>query len=385
MSDLSGEAPARVVLEPSALQRLIETLRGMGYRVVGPLAGNGGLVYDDLTSVGDLPVGRTDTQAPGFYRFGNRDDGAWFGYAVGQHSWKRFLYEPAVELWRAEKRGGGIKFVTSRPEPPPQAFIGVRACELAALAVLDRVLLEGPFAAPIYRARRAHVFLVAVQCGQPSGTCFCASMGTGPRVTSGADITLTEIAEPGEHWFLAQADSDRGAAALAGLPSRPASGADVARAEAVVDRAAASMGRELQTDGLASCLAAQYEHPRWNQAAERCLACANCTMVCPTCFCSTVEDTTDLSGAVAARWRKIDSCFNLDFSYIHGGSVRPSVLARYRQWLTHKFSTWVDQFGTFGCVGCGRCITWCPVGIDVTEEVRALREGCGSAVNAESA
>jgi formate hydrogenlyase subunit 6/NADH:ubiquinone oxidoreductase subunit I len=145
------------------------------------------------------------------------------------------------------------------------------------------------------------------------------------------------------------------------------------------------MGRRVQTDGLAACLAAHYEHPRWNHVADRCLACANCTMVCPTCFCSTVEDTTDLSGTEAARWRKLDSCFNLDFSYIHGGSVRPSTEARYRQWLTHKFSTWVEQFGTFGCVGCGRCITWCPVGIDVTEEVEKLREGYGGLSDAESA
>jgi Fe-S oxidoreductase len=97
-------------------------------------------------------------------------------------------------------------------------------------------------------------------------------------------------------------------------------------------------------------------------------------MVCPTCFCTSVEETNDLTGTESSRSRRWDSCFTMDFSYIHGGSVRNSPKSRYRQWMTHKLSTWVDQFGTSGCVGCGRCITWCPVGIDITEEVRAIAD-----------
>jgi ferredoxin len=122
------------------------------------------------------------------------------------------------------------------------------------------------------------------------------------------------------------------------------------------------------------------EHPRWDEVATRCLSCANCTMVCPTCFCTTVEDVTDLSGEHAERWQRWDSCFTQAFSYVHGGSVRPSTKAKYRQWMTHKLATWLDQFGSSGCVGCGRCITWCPVGIDITEEVRAIRESDRSPV-----
>jgi Fe-S oxidoreductase len=98
-------------------------------------------------------------------------------------------------------------------------------------------------------------------------------------------------------------------------------------------------------------------------------------MVCPTCFCATVEDATDLTGSATERRRVWDSCFSQEFSYIHGGSVRTSAGARYRQWITHKLATWHEQFGVSGCVGCGRCITWCPVGIDITAEARAVRQG----------
>ena len=133
------------------------------------------------------------------------------------------------------------------------------------------------------------------------------------------------------------------------------------------------MGRAMDTTNIKQLLYDNPEHPQWDKVAGRCLSCANCTMACPTCFCSTVEDVSDLTGKHAERWRKWDSCFSLEFSYIHGGHVRQSTKGRYRQWMTHKLASWQDQFGTSGCVGCGRCITWCPVGIDITEEVKAIR------------
>jgi ferredoxin len=196
-------------------------------------------------------------------------------------------------------------------------------------------------------------------------------MGTGPSAESGFDLALTELLD-GEHRFLVEAGSERGLEVLAEIPSRPAQAADVEAASASTESAARRMGRELDTHDLLGLLRSNLEHPRWDEVAERCLTCGNCTLVCPTCFCSSVDDETDLSGD-AARWRVWDSCFSVDYAYVHGGSVRPSGRARYRQWLTHKLGTWHEQFGTSGCVGCGRCITWCPVGIDITEEVAAIR------------
>jgi ferredoxin len=222
------------------------------------------------------------------------------------------------------------------------------------------------------------VFIVAVNCHEPGGTCFCVSMGTGPAAQEGYDLVLSEILDGG-HRLLAEAGTPRGAEVLAevadrvGVAGRRPEPADRAAGRAAVDGAAARMGRALDTTDLPALLAGNLEHPRWDEVADRCLTCGNCTMVCPTCFCTSVEDVTDLTGAQAERWRSWESCFSLEHSYVHGGNVRNSPRSRYRQWLTHKFGTWHDQFGTSGCVGCGRCITWCPVAIDVTEELAAIR------------
>ena len=371
------EVNATAVVGPEALDDLVGALRERGFRVLGPTVRDGAIVYDELESAGELPVGWTDRQEPGSYRLERRDDEARFGYAVGPHSWKRFLFPARLRLWRARTNGDGAPVVEEEPlEETPLALLGVRACELSAIGIQDRVLTGGAYVDRDYAARRNGAFVVAVNCGEPAGTCFCVSMDAGPRVREGYDLALTELlpaGDGGEHRFLVEAGSEAGAEVLGELPSRPAAYADLAAADAVVASAAERMGRTMETGDLRDLLARNLDSERWDDVAERCLTCGNCTMVCPTCFCTSVEDTADLAGAEAARTRVWDSCFSLDYSYIHGGSVRRSASSRYRQWLTHKLGTWQEQFGTSGCVGCGRCITWCPVGIDITAEVAALR------------
>jgi sulfhydrogenase subunit beta (sulfur reductase) len=366
------EATVTAVIEPEALDDLIGALRRRGYRVLGPSVRDGAIVYDELESASELPVGWTDRQEAGTYRLERRDDEARFGYAVGPHSWKQFLFPARLRLWRARANGGAPVVEEDQPDETPLAFLGVRACELSAIAIQDRVFLGGKFVDRDYAARRGGIFVVAVNCGEPAATCFCVSMDTGPRAREGYDLALTELLDGG-HRFLVEVGSPAGAEVLAELPARRAEDTDVAAADAVADSTAARMGRRMEGGDLRDLLANKLESPRWDDVAERCLTCGNCTLVCPTCFCSSVEDTTDLSGREATRTRVWDTCFSLDYSYIHGGSVRTSGRSRYRQWLTHKLGTWHDQFGTSGCVGCGRCIAWCPVGIDITAEVAALR------------
>ena len=370
-----GESPT-VVFEASELQTLISALLRAGYDVIGPTARDGAIAYDRIQSISELPTGWGDEQAPGQYRLKRRDHDAFFAYTIGPQSWKKYLHPAEVRLWSAQRDGATFRILNNESRPDrPQAFLGVRACEMAAIAVQDRVLLGDRYRDRIYAERRAHVFFIAVQCAEAAVTCFCASMGTGPGISEGMDIVLTELSGPDGHRFLARAGSDRGVEILQEVKTATATESDLQQAEAALRTAAQTQTRRIDRDGLKELLYQSFDHPRWENVAARCLNCANCTMVCPTCFCTSVEDTSDVTGQHAERWRRWDSCFTQMFSYIHGGSIRTSGKARYRQWMTHKLAAWIDQFGTSGCVGCGRCITWCPAGIDITEEVKALRDG----------
>lgn len=364
---------AASVIRPETLDDLVEGLRERGYQVVGPTVRDGAIVYDELGSAAELPVGVTDVQDAAHYRLEQRGDAARFGYAVGPHSWKQFLLPARVRLWQARRVDGSFAVTEEEGPDRPLALLGVRSCELHAIEIQDRVLVGGQYADRDYAARRDGAFVVAVNCFEPGGTCFCVSMDTGPKVDRGYDLALTEILD-GEHRFLVEVGSERGAELLSSLERRPATEHDLACGEAVVEDAAGRMGRQLESGDLRDLLVRNREHPRWDDVAARCLTCGNCTQVCPTCFCTSVEDVSDLSGETSERVRVWDTCFSVEYSHIHGGSIRPGGRSRYRQWLTHKFGTWIDQFGTSGCVGCGRCITWCPVGIDVTEELTAIRE-----------
>ena len=365
----------QAILNTKGLQALLENLIGRGYRVLGPTIQDRAIVYDEVASVADFPLGWTDEQEGGHYRLARREDKALFGYAVGPSSWKRFLHPPVLDLWRAEKEGDSWRVAPDAAPGERVAFVGVRACELEAIRVQDRVLLGGEFIDPHYRTRRESIFVVAVNCSVAGGTCFCVSMNAGPKADFGYDLAMTEItSEENGSLLVVEAGTEVGHEVLSALPHRAATQMEIETAESVINRTAASMGRQMRSDDLRELLLQNLDHPRWVEVAGRCLTCGNCTMVCPTCFCTTVEDASDLSGTQATRTRRWDSCFTMDFSYLHGGSVRASARSRYRQWMTHKLATWIDQFGTSGCVGCGRCITWCPVGIDITEEVRAIRE-----------
>lgn len=363
------------ILDADDLDLLLGALRNQGYDVIGPRLAGGAIVYDPIRSAADLPRGWKDEQSGGRYRLNRRSDQAYFGYVVGPRSWKHFLLPSKERLVTAQVReGGGLSF---QEEPLPKerlAFVGVRACEIAAMEVQDRIFRHGTLHDERYAQRRQNVLIVAVQCTEPAATCFCTSVGTGPMAGYGYDLALTELIDAQQHCFLVECGSQDGRALLASLPLRRAQPEERALGKQRVEQAARQITRQLPTVGLRDLLYRNLESPRWELVADRCLACGNCTMVCPTCFCTTVEEVADLQGERAERWRYWDSCFTHEFSHLAGGAVRHSIRARYRQWITHKLATWFDQFGVCGCVGCGRCITWCPVGIDITEEVNALRE-----------
>jgi ferredoxin len=362
-----------VILDLPGLQSLLDELRDRGHRVLGPTVREGAIVLSEISGIADLPHGIGDIQDAGHYRTRERGDPAVFGFAATAQSAKSVLFPADELLWRGRRTAQGIEVESAERDQRPLALIGVRGCDLAAIGIQDTVLTGRAFADPRYAARRAATFVVAVTCADPAASCFCASMGTGPKPGAGADLTLTELLDDAGHRFHVEVGSSAGEEILANIPSSPASPGDLVAADEVVAGAVAQMHRSLATEDLHDLLYANADSPVWNDVGQRCLACTNCTLVCPTCFCTSVEDVSDLSGDIDERHRVWDSCFSQEYSRLHGGSVRTSTSARYRQWLTHKLAAWTDQFGTSGCVGCGRCITWCPAAIDLTEEVLALR------------
>jgi sulfhydrogenase subunit beta (sulfur reductase) len=351
------------------LQRLIEALRREFHQVIGPRVRDGTVVFDDVEKVAQLPAGYHDDQAPGRYRLRQDDSPRCFAWANGPQALKPLTFAPRDTVWRAQRNDKGeMRFSEALPQVQPTAVIGVRACDLAALTLQDQHFCYGAYPDHYYNARRRALFIVAVDCAHPAATCFCHSTGDGPTVTAGYDIALTELDEG----FLVRAKSERGRSIVEALPLQPATDAQLQCATAQAQSAVAAQTRRLPSRDLKDALMARLDHPRWKDVAQRCLSCANCTSVCPTCFCHSEGDAPDIGGQQVEHYRQWDSCFTEGHSYIHGWVIRDKTRLRYRQWLVHKLGTWHDQFARSGCVGCGRCVAWCPAAIDITEEVNAL-------------
>lgn len=354
------------------LQNLLEILQQAGFSCVGPQVRDGAIVYDVLTHTDQLPWGMRDYQTPGEYRLENISEKKAFAFANGPQGIKPFLFKPQETVWKVIRdEQGKLTFQPHQPKEHPIAYIGARSCDLAAMAIQDKVFIEGAKVDLRYKNRREALFIIAVNCGYSSENCFCVSAGTGPHVNKPFDILMTEIDEG----FVIKAGSERAQVMVCQLNLNNAKGSQCKIAAESVDIAAEMQKKRIPFDNkhmLRDVLFANLDHPRWDEVADRCLSCGNCTSVCPTCFCHSEVDSPDLDGKSSEHQHEWDSCFTQGHSYLNGKIIRDDIRKRYRQWLTHKVGSWFDQFDTSGCVGCGRCLTWCPVGIDITEELAAI-------------
>lgn len=354
------------------LQSLIQALQDAGYQCVGPQVRDGAIIFDTLNDAAQLPWGIRDHQAPGEYRLEHLAEQEAFSWANGPQAIKPLLFKPQETVWKVARNADGkLEFLPHNPEETPIAIIGARACDLAAMVIQDKVFIEGQQVDVRYKKRRDSLFVIAVNCTYSSNNCFCVSAGTGPEVTHSYDLLMNEL----PHGFTLQAGSERGQTLLDTLNLTDASQDDCIQTQQRVKKTAAMQTKRIplnNSSGLRDLLFANLEHPRWDDVAERCLSCGNCTSVCPTCFCHTESDKPTLDIHQCEHEKSWDSCFTEGHSYVGGKVLRDDTRKRYRQWLTHKVGSWFDQFGTSGCVGCGRCVSWCPVGIDITEELAAI-------------
>jgi sulfhydrogenase subunit beta (sulfur reductase) len=360
------------------LGRLISLLAEQGYEVLGPRIEGPAIRWGPIGGLNDLPAGVGVETSPGHYRLREHAGPERFAWGPSPDSLKRWLHVPEERFVQAVKDNGNGAFhilpdkSPEDPVPARLAFLGLRPCDLAALARLDRVFLEGPYIEEGYAARRRGALMIVANCTTVLDTCFCASMDCGPGAGAGYDIALTERVSEETATYLAEPGSARGLALLDAITAPRAEARFISECRDACKQAAAGQKRQVEWRSAPAVMLRSFDHPRWEQAARRCLACGNCTLACPTCFCVNTIEHTAIDGQSGERSRFWDSCFTQNFSYIHGGSVRTSVKSRYRQWLGHKLAWWQQQFGTPGCTGCGRCISWCPAGIDITEEYASL-------------
>ena len=372
MAEIQLTVASTVAIPKDALDNLISNLEKTGYRVIGPQVQDESIVYKPLHSIKDLPKGYTSQQDAGIYRLVYTGHQRFFDVTPGAGSWKQFFFPPRTELVRYTRQENGQWSIEEKTSDlTPLAFMGVFPCDLAAIQIQDRIFVREEWKDPVYWPRRQSAFILSVNCLHPCGTGFCASMGTGPKANPGFDLNLTEL----EDVFLVEIGSEAGRLIMEGVHTLPTSAFWLQAAQKSLEEAGKKMGRYLpEPAALPDLLLNNLDAQQWEDVAARCMSCTSCTQVCPTCFCWDARDDIDLNGTSAKRERLWDSCFNPDYSYIVGGNSRPNTRSRYRQWLTHKFASWYAQFGTSGCVGCGRCITWCPAKIDVTGEISALRQ-----------
>ncbi|GFP31840.1 hypothetical protein HKBW3S42_00146 [Candidatus Hakubella thermalkaliphila] len=242
---------------------------------------------------------------------------------------------------------------------------GLRPCDARAHLLLDKVYLDDRYPDPYYGARRKNITLISLTCTHPQKTCFCTSVGGSPSDREGSDILLTEI----EGGFLAEGVTEKGENILALDLFQNSTKEKEEQAEAVKKRAAESLTLALDLNGIEKRLMDNFENELWSELSAPCLNCGICTYVCPTCYCFNITD--EQRGLCGQRIRTWDSCmyplFTLETS---GHNPRSLKLQRFRQRFNHKFSYYPSLYGEFLCVGCGRCILSCPVGIDIREVLK---------------
>jgi ferredoxin len=350
------------------LAQLFTALKDAGYRVYGPRIRDGAIQFGPLDDAGALPVGVTNDQQPGHYRLQSGDSQRLFDWNHGPQGLKPLCFSPREVLW--EESSEPFEYRRTLPETAKTAVIGVRACDLAALLIQDHHFLLEMRPDPHYQQRRESLLLIGVDCAHSAATCFCASTGDGPALDGGFDIGMAELDEG----FLIWSGSDKGSPITEALTLQPAEDSQLEAMLQSTERAAREQQRQMPEAEELMQLYQRLNHSRWDEVAERCLSCGNCTAVCPTCFCYQAEHETALTGDAAQMVRSWDSCFSPTHSSMGHFQVRSNTKQRYRQWLTHKLAGWQVQQRRIGCTGCGRCIAWCPVGIDLTEEAKAVLE-----------
>ncbi|MFZ3069563.1 MAG: 4Fe-4S dicluster domain-containing protein [Anaerolineaceae bacterium] len=247
------------------------------------------------------------------------------------------------------------------PAQRPRLVFGIRPCDAQAVTLLDTVFASSENHDPYWNTRRDTTIIVGMGCSDPCSTCFCTTVGSGPFSKPGFDALCTDLGDV----FAIEVFTDKGVSLFSHL-SQSTSEQDQ-QVEAIQQAATKGMEPVFETVDLKQKLDQQFESKYWEQISQSCLGCGICTFLCPTCFCFDIVDEVQRG----ERVRNWDTCmFRIYSQEASGHNPLPSRKERTRQRLMHKYSYWLDHAGKIGCTGCGRCVRYCPVGLDIRAMLR---------------
>jgi len=339
------ELPLLYHLPKIKLDAFVQELR-KAYDVFGPVPKGKEFVFAPITSAEELALHYQTTLLPP----------------------KKLLHLPFEVLFSFHED----QHIEETGAPPrPQVILGIHPCDVHAIHILDKAYTS-EYPDPYYIAKRRNTILIALNCTTPGEHCFCSSFGTGPALKEGYDLLLTDLGDG----FLMEVGSEIGKKVLHDIDMEliPAPRVALVEKQKVIDNARRRFQKRLNTEGLHELLEDNFRHPLWEELMHQCLACGSCTMVCPTCFCYNVVDKLDLNLKSGKRQREWDSCMLLEYAQVAlGHNFRKDRDARVKQRIYHKLVYYEPQFGTLGCVGCGRCIKTCVKKIDITDIISRLR------------
>ena len=337
---------SNLLIKKDSFLKFIDALRSE-HRVFGPVKERNYVAFREISSSTDLFMEyQTTMLSPG----------------------KMFIYKPREDILKFRMEAPvSIEEIT--PTIEKQVIVGIHPCDINAILYLDKTFL-GVFPDPFYKARRENTILIGLNCMQVSENCFCSSVGAGPflKAQAGYDMILTDFGED----YLVEIKHSK-ASELFTIKGKEA-GPDEWRVKSEKEETVLkSFKKVIDIDGLDDLFMKNLDHPVWTTTAdERCLSCSNCVMVCPTCFCYDIVDETSMDLKGVRRIRQLDACQDLRFAEVHAGNFRLRRASRLRQFVIHNLN-YTNQYGVIKTVGCGRCITWCPTKIDLTEMAKEIQ------------
>lgn len=282
---------------------------------------------------------------------------------------KDFFFPQTENLADFKMEGKKIEVIDVREESEDFVIFGVRACDARSFTILDKVFLSEPVDS-YYKNRRDHGTVVTMACTKPAETCFCGTFGIDPTEPEGDAACWSD----GESIFF-KANNEKGQAFIDSVASLLEDG-DTAKLDEVKAKTKEILGKlplaNLSTDAFGGdTLMEHFNSEKWAELSESCLGCGTCTFVCPTCQCYDIRDFD--TGHGIKRFRCWDSCMYSEFTKMAHGNIRNSQLERFRQRFMHKLVYFPsNNNGEFGCVGCGRCLSKCPISMNIVKVMKAL-------------